>query len=152
MSTTETISFAVDLASPDSPNQAEVAAAAFLARYSERTLEAYRYDLRSFFQWAADVGLEVLCATRPHIELFRSALESRGLAAATIDRRLSTVCGFFRFAHIDGRSPPTRPSTCAGRPSTAPRAGGSTALSSAASSSRPSTSTTPMEHSLSCSA
>ncbi len=26
-----------------------------------------------------------------------------GLAAATIDRRLSTVCGFYRFAHIDGR-------------------------------------------------
>ena len=47
--------------------------------------------------------LEVLCATRPHIELFRSALEARGLAAATIDRRLSTVCGFYRFAHIGGR-------------------------------------------------
>jgi integrase/recombinase XerD len=27
----------------------------------------------------------------------------RGLAASTIDRRLSTVCGFYRFAHIDGR-------------------------------------------------
>ena len=48
MSTAETISFAVELAGPDSPNQAEVAAAAFLARYSGRTLEAYRYDLRSF--------------------------------------------------------------------------------------------------------
>jgi len=103
MSTTETISFAVELADPDSLKQAEVAAAAFLARYSGRTLEAYRYDLRSFFQWAADVGLDVLCATRPHIELFRSALEARGLASATIDRRLSTVCGFYRFAHIDGR-------------------------------------------------
>ena len=84
-------------------NEAELAAAAFLARYNGRTLEAYRHDLRSFFQWAADVGLEVLEATRPHIELFRSALEARGLAPATIDRRLSTVCGFYRFAHIDGR-------------------------------------------------
>ena len=27
----------------------------------------------------------------------------RGLAASTIDRRLSTACGFYRFAHIDGR-------------------------------------------------
>jgi integrase/recombinase XerD len=26
-----------------------------------------------------------------------------GEAASTIDRRLSTVCGFYRFAHIDGR-------------------------------------------------
>lgn len=25
-----------------------------------------------------------------------------GLAASAIDRRLSTVCGFYRFAHIDG--------------------------------------------------
>lgn len=30
-------------------------------------------------------------------------MEERGLAATTIDRRLSTVCGFYRFAHIDGR-------------------------------------------------
>ena len=30
-------------------------------------------------------------------------LEERGLAASTIDRRLSAVCGFNRFAHIDGR-------------------------------------------------
>ena len=30
---------------------------------------------------------------------------SEGLAASTIDRRLSTVCGYYRFAHIDGRIP-----------------------------------------------
>jgi hypothetical protein len=45
----------------------------------------------------------VLEATRPHIELYRGWLEERGLAASTIDRRLSTVCGFYRYAHIDGR-------------------------------------------------
>ena len=41
-------------------DEAEVAAAAFLARYNGRTLDAYRYDLRTFFQWAADAGLAVL--------------------------------------------------------------------------------------------
>ncbi|MDQ3573414.1 MAG: tyrosine-type recombinase/integrase [Actinomycetota bacterium] len=86
-------------------DEAQLAAAAFLARYSGRTLEAYRHDLRGYFQWASDVGLGVLDATRPHIELYRSWLEERGLAASTIDRRLSTVCGFYRFAHIDGRVP-----------------------------------------------
>jgi integrase/recombinase XerD len=45
----------------------------------------------------------VLKVTRPQIELFRAWMEDRGLAASTIDRRLSTVCGFYRFAHIDGR-------------------------------------------------
>jgi site-specific recombinase XerC len=89
--------------STDPFDDAQVAVAAFLARYSGRTLDAYRHDLRSFFQWAADVGLAVLEASRPQIELYRAALEHRGLAASTIDRRLSTVCGFYRFAHIDGR-------------------------------------------------
>ncbi len=84
-------------------DEAQLAAAAFLARYSGRTLEAYRHDLRGFFQWPADHGIAVLAATRPHVELWRGSMEERGLAASTIDRRLSTVCGFYRFAHIDGR-------------------------------------------------
>lgn len=85
-----------------SPSPAELAAAAFLARYQGRTLEAYRHDLRSYFQWAADAGIEVLAASRPQIELYVRHLEDVALAASTIDRRLSTVCGFYRFAHIDG--------------------------------------------------
>jgi integrase/recombinase XerD len=84
-------------------DEAQLAAASFLARYSGRTLEAYRHDLRGLFQWAADDDVPVLAATRPHIELWRGSMEERGLAASTIDRRLSTVCGFYRFAHIDVR-------------------------------------------------
>ena len=105
-------------------DDAQLAAAAFLARYSGRTLDAYRHDLRGFFQWAADNALPVLDATRPHIELYRAWMEQRGLAASTIDRRLSTVCGFYRFAHIDGRigsnpaqyvrRPPVHPSDARG--------------------------------------
>ena len=88
---------------PTSPTLVDLAAAAFLARYSGRTFEAYRHDLRTYFQWAADIGLDVFGANRGHIELYRATLEERGLAPTTIDRRLSTVCGFYRFAHIDGR-------------------------------------------------
>lgn len=90
---------------PDILDDAHLAAVAFLARYSGRTLDAYRHDLRCFFQWAADTDLEVLAATRPHIETYRYFMEQKGYAASTIDRRLSTVCGFYRFAHIDGRTP-----------------------------------------------
>jgi site-specific recombinase XerD len=100
---------------PWTEDEAQVAAAAFLARYTGRTLEAYRSDLRNFFQWAADNDLSVLEATRPHIELYRSALEALGLAPSTIDRRLTTVCGFFRFAHIDGRTS-TNPAQYVRRP------------------------------------
>ncbi|MGA8725202.1 MAG: tyrosine-type recombinase/integrase [Acidimicrobiales bacterium] len=91
------------VAEPYQLGESEMAAAAFLARYSGRTLDAYRHDLRSFFQWATDAHVDLLAATRPHIELYRTSLEERCLAPSTIDRRLSTVCGFYRFAHIDGR-------------------------------------------------
>jgi integrase/recombinase XerD len=84
-------------------DDAQLAAVSFPARYSGRTLEAYRHDLRGYFQWASNNDVDVLKATRPHIELFRAWMEDRGLAVSTIDRRLSTVCGFYRFAHIDGR-------------------------------------------------
>ena len=86
-------------------DEAELAAAAFLARYQGRTLDAYRYDVRSFFMWAPEAQLVILSATRPKVELYVRAIEARGPAATTIDRRLSTVCGFYRFAHIDGRIP-----------------------------------------------
>ena len=87
------------------PDDADRAGVAFVARYSGRTLHAYRHDLRSFFQWTADHGMAPLAATRAQIELYRMSMEQRGLAASTIDRRLSTVCGYYRFAHIDGRIP-----------------------------------------------
>ena len=99
------------------------AAAAFLARYSGRTLEAYRHDLRCFFQWAGDHRIEVLASTRAHIEMYRASMDERGLAASTIDRHPSTVCGYFRFARINGRIPSHPPCTCA-----APRSNASTAM------------------------
>lgn len=102
--------------------QAQMAAAAFLARYSGRTLETHRYDVRMSSQWCTDVCLDVLEAKRAHIELWRSAMEELGLAASTIDRRLSTICGFYRFAHIDGRIP-SNPAQYARRPKVYPSEG-----------------------------
>lgn len=58
---------------------------------------------RQYFRWIGSVGLPPLQATRAHIELYRAWMDERGLAPATVDRRLSTVCGYYRFAHIDGR-------------------------------------------------
>ena len=60
-----------------SPDEAQLAAAAFPARYSGRTFEAYRQDLRYFFQWATDQDLEVLAATRwPALVLLDSVADS----------------------------------------------------------------------------
>ncbi len=144
MTTVQSATLAVELPTGDPHREADIAAAAFLARCSGRTLESYRYDLRSYFQWATDVGLAVMEATRPHIELYRAALEARGLAPATADRRLSTVCGFSRFAHIDGRIG-ANPAQYVRRPTCiAPKGAGLTVPSSGASSSLPSVSTTIM--------
>jgi integrase/recombinase XerD len=116
MSTTTIQSASAALRAPGDEfefDEAQLAAVSFLARYSGRTLEAYRHDLCGFFQWATDNGIAVLRASRAHIELFRAWMEDRGLAASTIDRRLSTVCGLLPVrAHrrADPREPrPVRP-------------------------------------------
>ena len=91
--TTDSFSTILDVIRSDTGfDPAEAAAAGFLARYSGHTRDAYRHDLRTFFQWADDVGLLVLSATRAHVELYRTELKGHGLAPATVDRRLCTVC------------------------------------------------------------
>ncbi len=60
---------------PCMPDEAELAAVAILARYSGRTLDACRHDLRNLFQWAADHILPVFEATRAHLELYRTSME-----------------------------------------------------------------------------
>src|SRR3954469_15908723 len=63
------------------PDEAQLAAAAFLARYGGRTLDAYRHDLRMFFVRTGEHGLDVLMVARPHIELYRAAMEERGVGS-----------------------------------------------------------------------
>jgi hypothetical protein len=88
---------------PFVPDEATRAAVAFLARYRRRTLDAYRHDLRNLFQLAADKQPAGARNYPCPLELYRASMEDRGLAASTIERRLSPACGFYRFAHIDGR-------------------------------------------------
>ena len=47
---------------------------------------------------------------RAHIELYIRHLGDDGLQSS-VNTMIHAVRGFFRFAHIDGRIPPTRPST-----------------------------------------
>ena len=103
-------------------DEAQMAAAAYLARYSGRTLETYRYDLRSFFQWAADVHLPSSRPSGPTSSCGGPPWRSGAWLASTIDRRLSTICGFYRFAHIDGRMP-ANPAQYVRRPKVHPSEG-----------------------------
>lgn len=84
-------------------DEARLAVGGFLARYSSNTRAGYACDLRAWFAWCSQAGLEVFTVCRPHIELYaRWMEEDRHLARATIGRRLSTVVGFYRYAVIDG--------------------------------------------------
>jgi site-specific recombinase XerD len=76
-------------------DEARLAIAGFLARYSGATRVSYATDLCQYFSWCAQHDLEVIAARRGHIELYARTLEERGLARATIGRRLSTVAGFY---------------------------------------------------------
>lgn len=81
----------------------DLAAAAFLARYSGVTRRNYASDLRVWFRWCALHGVEVLDARRVQIEIWaRDMEEGQQLARSTVSKRISTVTGFYRFAHIDG--------------------------------------------------
>ena len=70
-------------------DEARLAIAGFLARYSGSTRTSYATDLRQFFTWCAQCDLEVFAAQRGHVELYARTMEERGLARATIGRRLS---------------------------------------------------------------
>lgn len=58
------------------------AMAAFLARYREPTVRAYRRDLRCFWSWCTEHHLAPLRARRPPLELYLRDLERRGYAPA----------------------------------------------------------------------
>ena len=80
-----------------------LAAASYLARFTGATRRAYELDLRAFMDWCATMGVDPLTASRPMIELYvRWMQETRRYAPATVARRLSTVCGFYRTLVIDG--------------------------------------------------
>jgi integrase/recombinase XerD len=83
-------------------DEAKLAIAGFLARYSGPTRVSYACDLRQWFTWCADHSLAPFAARRGHLELWARDMEAHGRAASTVARRLSTVAGFYRFAVIDG--------------------------------------------------
>ena len=69
----------------------------FLAGYSGTTLEAYRLDLRGWVMRLDTALLDPFEIERAHIELYARWCESEGKARSTIGRRLSTICGFYRY-------------------------------------------------------
>ena len=80
-----------------------LAAAAYLARYKGTSRVHTESDLRIYFGWCAERGLDPLAAERPHLELYvRWMQEVRRFKPSTVSRRSSVVAGFYRTCVIDG--------------------------------------------------
>lgn len=80
----------------------DIATDGFLSRYAGATKSMYAADLRIYFQWCADAGLDPLDARRADLEAFvRHMIDVRGNAVSSAKRRAQTVRGFYRLAHAD---------------------------------------------------
>lgn len=58
-----------------------------------------------FLDWCDRNELPPLLAMRGHIELYVRWLEETGWASSTINRRVTVVCGFYRYAALDDLIP-----------------------------------------------
>ncbi|WP_101523217.1 tyrosine-type recombinase/integrase [Nocardioides houyundeii] len=88
---------------PFTMTAAQLAAVSYLARYSGRTHRLYAYQLRRWFTWCENNGLDPLLGIqRAHVELYIHQLGETGLMDSSIVTMMHGVRGFFRFAHIDG--------------------------------------------------
>jgi integrase/recombinase XerD len=73
-----------------------------LAGYSGNTRTSNTTDLRLFTGWCADNRLQLLEVRRAHLEIFARTMEQEGRMRSTVARRLSTLCSFYRYCHVEG--------------------------------------------------
>jgi site-specific recombinase XerD len=73
-----------------------------LAGYSGNTRTSYTTDLRLFAAWCDDRGVRLLEVRRAHLEMFARTMEQEGRMRSTVARRLSTLCSFYRYCHLEG--------------------------------------------------
>jgi integrase/recombinase XerD len=78
-------------------------AGAFLAGFSSKeTRNAYRQDLRRYFEFCQRYGVDPLTVRRPVIDAFMRDLEDQDLANNTRSRRLTTLKSFYGFLWDEG--------------------------------------------------
>lgn len=88
-------------------NRDSLAAAWLLAQDSDNTRKAYLNDIRAYFAWADQWGVDVLTARRLHIDGYREHLtkgdhigrytSKRAYTSTTIARKLTAVSSFYRY-------------------------------------------------------
>jgi integrase/recombinase XerD len=69
---------------------------------SQNTLAAYTRDLDDFSTEIAAVGKSIASASSDHLRAYLGKLSKRGLAAASVARRLSAIRQLYRFLYVEG--------------------------------------------------
>lgn len=115
-----------------------MAVAGFLTGYAGATRTSYATDLRNFATCCRQAELSLLTVKRSHLELFGRWMEETGRMRSTVARRLSTLASFYRYCEQE-QLVDRNPALNVRRPKVdyESRTLGSTATSSARSSSRP---------------
>jgi integrase/recombinase XerD len=96
-------------------SSAERLALSFLLGYSGNSRKAYTNDLRAWFAWCAQLGVDPLEARRADVDAYAGWLgetpqpkTGKAAAPSTIARRLSAIAGMYQYAVDEGlldRSP-----------------------------------------------
>jgi integrase/recombinase XerD len=90
-------------ADPLPPGQVQLAASAYLARFTGSSREHTQSGLRCYLRWCAERRLDPLAARRPDLEQYiRWMQETCRFKPSTISRRFSVAAGFYRTCVIDG--------------------------------------------------
>lgn len=82
---------------PETVDPAALVAVSFLAQFpNANTRDAYRTDLRIYFEWCQRVGVHPLEVKRAHLQAFASHLATdRGNSPASVCRRIGTLRGYY---------------------------------------------------------
>ena len=69
---------------------------------SEHTLRNYRVDIEAFLRWAARCGIDPFNATHKQLRAYLGEMDAARYARSTINRRLSSLRGFYRWMNLVG--------------------------------------------------
>jgi integrase/recombinase XerD len=68
---------------------------------ARNTRDAYRRDLTDYLEFLATYGLDAATVTTDGVRAYLSALDARGMASATVARRVSAIRQFHKFLYVD---------------------------------------------------
>ncbi len=70
--------------------------------FSEHTIRNYRNDLEAFSRWCTRCNVDPLSASHRQLRAYLADMDAAQYARATINRRLSALRGFYRWASLVG--------------------------------------------------